>query len=168
MPSAETVTTRLARLFARGEDGLLVLTLAIMIGLAAVQIGMRNLDLGGVSWGDPLLRVLVLWTGMLGALVATRERNHITVDVLSRFLSPEQRRWTHVATDLFAAAVCSTIAWHAARFVSFEWEAGGLAFGAVPAWAAAIILPAGFGVMALRFASACIRGLMGIAGEDVP
>ena len=69
----------------RIEDALLVLLLSIMIVLATTQILLRNFfDLGFV-WADPLLRVMVLWLGMIGATVATRDNRHIRIDLLSQF-----------------------------------------------------------------------------------
>ena len=69
----------------RVEDGLLVALLLAMIVLAGVDI-LARLALGsGMTWIAPVLRVLVLWIGLLGALVATRSREHIAIDVLSRF-----------------------------------------------------------------------------------
>ena len=52
------------------ENGLLVGLLVAMIGIAVTQIVMRNGFDSGFLWADSLLRVLVLWIGMIGALVA--------------------------------------------------------------------------------------------------
>ena len=71
------------------EDALLVLILSTMVLLAAGQIILRNfLDVGFI-WGDELLRMLVLWLAVAGALAASRSDKHISIDVLNRFL-PER------------------------------------------------------------------------------
>ena len=142
---------RLQRLLLVVEDGLLVLLLSTMILLAAGQILLRNLWDVGLSWGDPLLRVLVLWITLLGAMAATREHHHIHIDLLSRFLPPRWRRRVQGLTDLFAALVCGLLAWHSGRFVWFEWQDGTILFGALPAWSCELVMPLGFGVMGLRF-----------------
>lgn len=133
------------------EDVLVVALVLAMILLAAGQILLRNFWGVGVVWADPLLRVMVLWVGLLGAMAATRHNNHITVDVLSRFLSPRLKRIGQWLTGLFASAVCAVLAWHGARFVAMEYEAGTLVFAGMPAWCCELIIPLGFGVMALRF-----------------
>ncbi len=69
----------------RAEDALLVLLLSTMIVLASTQILLRNLFDSGFVWIDPLLRVLVLWLGLIGATVATRNNRHIRIDLLTRF-----------------------------------------------------------------------------------
>ena len=56
----------------RAEDALLVILLTAMIVLACTQILLRNFFDSGIVWIDPLLRVMVLWLGLVGATVATR------------------------------------------------------------------------------------------------
>ena len=140
------------RLLRGAEDTILVSILAIMIVLAAVQIFMRNFFDAGIIWGDPLLRVLVLWVGMLGAMAATRDDRQITVDVISRFVS---RRWKpriRVVTDLFTAAVAGLLSWHAARLVLEDRIGGTIAFASVPVWMCELVLPVALALIALRYA----------------
>jgi TRAP-type C4-dicarboxylate transport system permease small subunit len=156
---ADRLLGRLNRLAARIEDGLLVGLLGAMIILAGWQIFLRNALDAGLGWGDPLLRVMVLWLGILGALAATRDDNHITIDVLSRFLPARSKNLAHAVTDLFSAAVCAVIAYHAGRFVVMEFEDSTVAFAAVPTWVCESIIPLGFGVMAVRFAAMFLERL---------
>jgi TRAP-type C4-dicarboxylate transport system permease small subunit len=141
----------LHRLLLRLEDALLVALLSGMILLACTQILLRNLWDSGLVWADPLVRVLVLWLTMLGAMAATRERHHIQIDLLSRFLSPRKQRLVRSLTDLFAALVCGLLAWHSGRFVWLEFQDGGILFAMLPAWVCESVMPLGFGVMSLRF-----------------
>ena len=157
--------SRLRNLLLILEDGLLALLLTSMILLAAVQILLRNGWATGLSWGDPALRVMVLWIALLGAMAATRDNNHIQIDILSHYLPANVKRWTKRIGDLFAGIVCTLIAWHGARFVHFEWQDGTLLFASVPAWVCELIIPLGFGIMALRF---LLSGLLGKHRETPP
>jgi TRAP-type C4-dicarboxylate transport system permease small subunit len=139
------------KLMAAIEDGLLVFVLVALLGLAGTQIVLRNLFQTGLSWGDPLLKVMVLWIGLLGAMAATRDRNHISIDILSRVLPRRVKALSRLFTDLFTAAVCAVLAYHGARLMWMDWEAGTIAFGKVPAWLCQVIIPAGFGIIAARF-----------------
>jgi TRAP-type C4-dicarboxylate transport system permease small subunit len=141
---------KLKHLLIRLEEGLLVLMLSAMILLASWQILIRNLFDSGLFWADPALRILVLWLALLGAIAATHDDRHIRIDLLSRFLSPRGKRWVHSINDLFSGAVCGVIAWHGGRLVYFEWQDGSQLFGSLPAWLGELIIPLGFGIMALR------------------
>ncbi len=133
------------------EDSLLVIILLAMVTLAFSQIVMRNFFGTGAIWLDPLLRVLVLWIGLLGALVATRQDKQISVDVLTRILPEKLKVLSNIITRSFAAIVSGVIAWHSFRFLIDEWNSGVTAFSSVPAWLPESIIPFGFAVIALRY-----------------
>ncbi len=155
------------RVLAILEDTLLVVLLTVMMVLAVVQILLRNLFDAGLTWADPLLRVIVLWLALAGALAATRADNHINLDVVSRLLPAPARAATRALTDLFAAAVCGVLAYHGARLVQMDWLAGTAAFGAVPAWLCELIIPLGFALMGLRFVLLA-RLRLGQVGRPAP
>lgn len=157
MTEEEGRAGRFLRIVNRVEDGILIVLLAGMIGFAIAQIVARNFLGAGISWADPLLRILVLWVGLAGAMVATRLDNHIAINVFSRYLPPRVRPVARVFVDVFTAAVCVLIAWHAARFVALERSYGTIAFGHVPAWMAELILPLAFAVIALRYFALALR-----------
>ncbi len=133
------------------EDGLLVVILSSMIIFAVYQIIARNLFGEGVVWIDPLLRTLVLWVGLAGAVVATRTDNHIRIDIFAKYFPPHILKYVQRIAYLFTLIVCLLIAWHAARFVYSEYEYGTIAFSAVPAWLTASIIPISFFMIAVRY-----------------
>jgi TRAP-type C4-dicarboxylate transport system permease small subunit len=147
----KTVLGRLQRATAVFEDTLLVVLLTAMILVAGTQILLRNLFDGAILWADPLLRVAVLWVGMIGAMVATRGDKQIAIDAVSRFLPPHWKFRLRVITDLFTAAVSALVAWSAFRLMMGDREAGGMAISFVPVWVCESILPIAFGVIAVRY-----------------
>jgi len=104
------------------ENGLLTLMLISMIGLGTLQIVQRNFFGSGFIWTDELLRLLVLWLAMAGAVAASRDDRHIVIDLLSRFLNDRHALLVRTILDLFTTTVCVLLAWHTARFV--RWLAG--------------------------------------------
>jgi len=141
------LVTRLRRI----EDALLVLILALMILLAGSQIVLRNLFDSGIFWSDPLVRALVLWIALVGAMVGARDNNHIRIDVLSRFLPERVRRFSGAVNASFTSVVCGFLALHSLRLVVMDWQAGSMAFAMVPVWFIESIMPLGFGIIALRY-----------------
>lgn len=146
------------------EDGFLILALLSMLGMAVLQIALRNFFDGGIFWAESFLRILVLWVAMLGAMVATRESSHINIDLLSRYLDPRLMRWIQLVSNLFAAGICSVVAYTAIEYVRFEYEDQTIAFAMVPTWVCQAIIPFGFGVMALRFV---INGILGVLPRKI-
>jgi TRAP-type C4-dicarboxylate transport system permease small subunit len=138
-----------------------------MIVLASLQILMRAVLGSGIAWADPLLRVLVLWVGLLGAVTASREGRQITVDVLSRMLSGRARAGVGAVTNLFTAGVAAIVAFHAMRFVASERAFASMAFSEIPAWWLESVIPVAFAAVALRYLGlATVDGLALVRGED--
>ncbi len=133
-----------------------------MLGMAIYQIILRNFFDSGLVWAESFVRVLVLWIAMLGAMVATREGNHINIDAVSRFLPVTVARLATVVTGLFAAAVCGVVAWYSIELVMFEFEDQTIAFAVVPNWVTQSIIPFGFTVMGMRFLAASVVRLFTI------
>jgi TRAP-type C4-dicarboxylate transport system permease small subunit len=143
---------RLGRLL---ETVLLGIVLVAMIGLAAAQVLLRGSLGSSLAWADEALRLLVLWSAMLGALAATRDNVHLRIDLLSRFLPGVWRRAMAVFVELFAAGVSALLAWYSWRFVAESREFGDQVLGDWPAWPFQAILPAAFALIAYRY----LRGL---------
>lgn len=151
MPDNQSILKTLQKNLHRVEDGILALLLFAMILIASSQIFLRNLFDSGLVWADPLLRVMVLWLGLLGALAATRENKHIRIDLLKRLLSLKWRVAVKIFNNLFSTVITAILAYHSMRFVMMEYEAKSKVFLDIPAWTMELILPLAFLLMSLRF-----------------
>jgi len=137
---------------------LLVSALISMLVIAVIQICLRNFFDDGLFWAESFLRILVLWIAMLGAMVATRESNHISINILSRYLEEGPVRVIGLLTDLFSACICFVVAYYSFEFVQYEYVDKTIAFAKVPTWICQSIIPIGFLVMSLRFFANGISG----------
>jgi TRAP-type C4-dicarboxylate transport system permease small subunit len=135
----------------RAEDGLLVFLLSAMILLAATQIVLRNFLDSGFVWIDPLLRVLVLWLGLIGATVATRNNKHIRIDLLSKLFSRNTHRLIQSVIGQISAWTCLVIAWYGFQWIQMDFEDGITSFAGVPAWMLEVIIPVTFALIGLRY-----------------
>ncbi len=133
------------------EAALLAFVLLGLVFLSGLQIVLRNLFDSGLVWIDPLLRLSVLWLGLLGAVAAARRGKNIQIDLLGRSVSDAVRRWMDVVTQLAAAGVCTLIAWHGTRMVMLEAEYGDTGVLGTPIWVQQSIIPVAFGIMALVY-----------------
>jgi TRAP-type C4-dicarboxylate transport system permease small subunit len=141
------------------EEALLVIFLSSMIVIAFLQIILRNLFFTGLTWGDPLVRNLVLWVGFIGAALATKEGKHINIDVLSRWMPPLGKGLMEFLIHLFSFVICGLLTFAALKFIKNEVRMGNVAFLRIPAWIPEIILPITFGLMTLRFGLRSFRNL---------
>lgn len=132
------------------ENAVLCLLLAVMLALAVAQIVLRLLD-SGFFWIDPLLRLLVLWAGLMGAVVACREGRHIAIDLFSRFVPERYNRYLQALLSLFSSGICLLLAWFSLRFVRDEALYGGRVLLSMPSWLQNCIFPLAFLLMGLHF-----------------
>ena len=142
----------------RLETVLITILLTLMILIAFSQIVLRNFFATGIDWGDALVRYLVVWVAFIGAAVATREGKHITIDLLSRWLTGARSVAIQALSCFFSTVICGLLTVAAARFIWFEAQMGSSTFLNLPVWVPELIMPATFGLMTLRF-------LMGMFGE---
>lgn len=148
------------------EDGLLAVLLLAMLLLASSQIFLRNLLDVGLVWADPLLRIMVLWLGLLGALAASRDNKHITIDILTKFIPASARNLTRTFTSLFTSIVSAVIAYHSARFVLMDYDSGNVAAAGLPAWLFEIVIPVAFTLITVRYLIQFIRHLRDLRIKD--
>jgi TRAP-type C4-dicarboxylate transport system permease small subunit len=93
------------------EDSILVGLLLVMIVMSVLQIVLRDFFGGGIVWSEVLVRVLVLWVGLIGAMVASRQGNHINIDIMNRYLSGRVKIVVKFVVELFTAFICMVVAY---------------------------------------------------------
>jgi len=142
---------RLIKAVNKIEDWLLISMLATMVILAVTQIVYRNFSGGGVAWIDPLLRMLVLWVALSGAVIASRTDNHIRIDFFAKYISGKYYIYIKRVVHAYCVVICAVIAWYSIKFVQMDYEYETVAFAGIPAWITELIIPVAFGLMALRY-----------------
>ena len=143
--------TNALRWIERIETGLIAALVLAMVLLAGAQILLRNLFDSGLAWADPLLRAMVLWAAMLGALAAARDDKHIGLDLVAHFVHGRAKRALRVVTLLFAAAACAAMAWYGVGLVRLDYGSGA-AIAGIASWIVESIVPVGFALLSLRLA----------------
>jgi len=158
--------------FALIEKALAVFLLGIMVLLAFSQVILRNVFSTGFLWADPLLRHMVLWIGFLGASLATQQEKHITIDLITRFVTSKTRNIVRIVTNLLAGIVCAILAHAAWTFLSSEIETNDVLFtigeSSFPLWWFETIIPIGFALIAFRFILRAIEHVVERFNPTVP
>ncbi|MBI5462736.1 MAG: TRAP transporter small permease [Gammaproteobacteria bacterium] len=147
---------RFRRLLTRTETALAGLSLLALIALTLGQIVARNLFATGLPVADTLARHLVLYITFFGAALAADSQRHIRIDSLATWLPEHWLERLHRPLNGIAALVCAALTQAAARFWLDEWRYAADA----ERWQAALnlIIPVGFGLLALHFLLAVLAG----------
>jgi TRAP-type C4-dicarboxylate transport system permease small subunit len=152
----------LDKVVGHAEMALLIVLITTMMLLGTSQVVMRELFNTGLPWADPLLRNMVLWAGMVGAMVATQSGRHLNMDAFARLFPVGVRRWVDVLVNLTSAVTCGVLVWVSIPYIQDEISAGSEAIvGALLPWHVQLIFPISFAVMAFRFGLFMLDGIAG-------
>ncbi len=143
-PTGNTFLQNTNTFLGKVETGALCLIVAMMLGLAILKIVMRYVFSASLLWSDTMLQHLTLWLCFFGAALATCERRHISIDVLSRILPEKITRWTNLVVDCIALIVVGILAYYGFLFLQDEQSSEAVLIGSVPLWWAKTIIPYGF------------------------
>lgn len=146
----------------RIERVLIVAALTVMALVVFLQVVLRFWD-QGFPWAEELARYLMIWAGFLGASIATRQRRHLKVDILSRFLSPDGQAKDLVTrlTSLISAGFCFFLVSVGYEFVANSYKYGRTSSSLkLPIWLVQLSIPLTMFIIACRF--------LGQAFGDIP
>lgn len=150
-PKKNTLGASIIQILEKIEDLILIGLLLLMIFMAVLQIALRNIFESGIFWADPLIRILVLWIGLIGAMVASRHNHHISIDVISRYLPGQAKKIASLIISTFTATICGVMAYFSFIFVQIEYQDHMIAFGSIPVWLCETIIPISFTIISIRY-----------------
>lgn len=151
---------KLFRFFYRLEEAILSSLLIAMIVLACLQIMLRGVFSSGLNWIEPLIPYLVLWSGLLGAAVATRMNKHIAIDLISHLVPELVLHWLQIIIKFFSLTVCLILTWSSVVFVINEASfASNQKVLGLSSWQLNLIFPIAFGLISIHFLIAAISGI---------
>ena len=144
----------LDRTIDKSAKTLLVGTLGTVIVLSLLGIVLRWFDIAFLWW-EPAIRHLVFAGAFLGGILATGKKNHIGIDLVTRYLEsadkPACLRWVErvvFTVSFLALLVLVKVSWD---FVLLEAEYGREAFLGIHSRFLVAIIPAGACLIGFRF-----------------
>ncbi len=145
---------------------MLVLLLGGTLILACTQIVMRAITGGSLLWIDPLLRYLVLWSGLFGALMATVKNKHIGLDLASFVLPKASKNIVQLVVLIFATITSATLSWAAIRFIQSEIEYGSPGLFELPGYVWSLVFPLTFGLMTIVYFTQTVLQLLALFKKE--
>jgi tripartite ATP-independent transporter DctM subunit len=150
--ASDTANPRSEKLGTGVERALVALLLVAMVLLPAASTVSRRFSGRELPGANVLAQHITLWVGFLGALLATSSNQHLALGTLEVVPAGWPRRTARFFGQAVSSATCALLAYASIRLVRAEWGGFGVvAFGIRVAWSQ-LVMPAGFTVMAARFA----------------
>ncbi|MDR1099234.1 MAG: TRAP transporter large permease subunit [Treponema sp.] len=150
MPEAPGKQGGLWALLYRVEDIFCVISLILLALLPATEAVARLFFHTGVPASSGLMVHLLLLAGMAAGMIATRNNEHLSIALVQHFSGDTVKERMLVFTNLLSAFVVTVIAWSAASFIKIGLQ--GRMIGFISDQVFALIIPIGYGVIAVRFA----------------
>jgi tripartite ATP-independent transporter DctM subunit len=118
--------------------------------LPLLEIAGRKIFHGGLQGAAAFQQHLVLIIGLLGGMFAARDRRLLSLSTLTNFLQGRWQTFARVFSSAFATGITVFLCVAAWQLVQSE-KGGGKTLGyGIPLWVVQMIMPVGFGVIALR------------------
>jgi tripartite ATP-independent transporter DctM subunit len=134
----------------QAEDILLIAPLCAMMLLPVLEIVLRRLFKTGISGSSTIVQHLTLIVGMVGGAVAAREERLLALSPAQTLLKGRVRTAARILSGGFAAAISAFLCVASVQYVLDVRPLGKVLVYGIPVWVVQLVLPAGFGVVALR------------------
>jgi C4-dicarboxylate transporter DctQ subunit len=146
----------------RLEEGVIAFLLATMTVITFGQVIARYVFDYSFVWALELVTFLFAWLIFLGMSYGVRVGSHIGVDALVKALGPRAARIVGAIATLCCIVYALIGLVGSYRYVSTMHMIGTLAQDLpIPVWIPQLVLPLGFGLLALRFAEVFYRIVTG-------
>jgi tripartite ATP-independent transporter DctM subunit len=141
---------KLQVLLYRIENALCIVSLVLLALLPVAEVVARIFFRTGVPASSGLMVHLLLIAGMAAGMIATRKNEHLSIALVQYFSGGVIKERLRAFTNLLSACVVIAIALTSISFIKIGLQ--GRIIGFIPDRVFALMIPIGYGVIALRFA----------------
>jgi tripartite ATP-independent transporter DctM subunit len=147
----------------RVETGLALATLGLMTLLPLLNATVRVFYSTGIPDSMVYAQNLTLVVAFLGAAIAARRGEHLSLSAAAELLPRGASRWTDLVSGSLAAVVSGLLTYAGVVFVRAEMSSILKLSIGVPIWVIELVIPLGFGLVTLRLALRFKNRLIGLA-----
>jgi len=138
--------TKVDEVLAKGEAIILIGFVFVMTVVVSLQVIFRYVLTQPLNWSEELARYLFVWLSILGATLALQKRGHFGLEIFSRMLPQQMRRWVEFLTLFLVGALVVVILASGIELVEKTASQESPAMGIPMGWAYAC-LPVGAALM---------------------
>lgn len=138
------------RLVRRSENLVVVLALAVMALLPAVEVALRTFFKTGLPASATIVQHLVLAVGMLGGAIAARENRLLALSVATHWFKGGWLTFARVFSHGCSAAVTALLTVASWQFVTQQRSLGKIFAYGIPTWVIQLLIVLGFALVTVR------------------
>ena len=151
----------------RIEEVFLVILMVVAVILVSAQIITRFVTKTPLPWSEELARYIFLWLTWVGAAFATKERKHITIDVVTERLPQLGKRFCLVLSTLVWIGFLIFLIGISIILTQSVYQGGQTATGSgLPMWIPYLSIPVGMGLMLFRLLQNCYFDIKAMKGGN--
>lgn len=138
--------------------GLLIALMALMI---SIEVLMRNIGMGGISWLNETIEFALYGAAFAAAPWALHQGAHIRVDLVLTLLPRMAALVVEIIADLLGAAICLALFYYGVEAVIDAWVDNTIQYKnlAWPEWALFAVVPLFVILMAVEFLARALRAI---------
>ncbi|MBU0993221.1 MAG: TRAP transporter small permease [Proteobacteria bacterium] len=133
------------------EKWLICISVITMISIAFGQVVLRNTLSMGFLWVEHLTRILILWVTFLGASTASREKRHISMDLLTRYVSEPKQKVFSIISSLTVGVCCFLLFMTSVSYIHIQMDSHvSNIWPGAPDWVFLLVIPYFFMITMFR------------------
>lgn len=154
--AAASLYKRLEKLVSATDNTLMVVGCAMLFALMLIvvaDVSLRYAFNKPLAWSFEIISSYLMPGLFFMAAAHTLKANaHVSVDILHNYVSRNTRYVFEALSSTLAAPVFAVAAWVSAQNTWKDWQAGAVSSSGMelPTWTISLMLPLGFGLLALR------------------
>lgn len=144
----------------RLEEIVLVVLMIAAVVIVAMQVITRYLLKIPLPWSEEIARYMFLWLTWLGASYATKERRHVSIDVVYSRLNKNGKVICTVVFTVVWIGFLAMMAYLSAKLTFSVASGGQIAVGSgLPMWVPYASIPTGMTMMLFRLLQNCYHDI---------
>ena len=168
-PTQSTPRRVLRALDRNGERWLLLVFYVAIVLIVTSEVARRFLLADSSVWGGEISRYLFIYLAWIGASAAVRERAHIRIDAVMRWMAPRGRALTLIFGDVMTLLLAIIAVYWSLSPIETSWKFGSVTEGLQLSrvWFLAAV-PLGFGMMCFRLVQSIGRDVADLRAGRAP
>jgi len=143
-----------------GERWLLLVFYVMLVGTMFIEVVRREVFSYSSIWGEEIVRYSFIYLAWIGAAAAVKERGHIRIDVIMKYVPQRVKALLYIFGDLVMFVVALIALYWSWESVHVSWKFGSVTHGLriSQTWFL-FAVPFGFALVMLRLIQSFLRDI---------